>query len=287
MESLYSIITAASNKAYYGEDKKIQSEIDGHIHLFDSDENILELDKGLETKRLVGFIDIEPGKLDQYKNSVAMYDKFIKKSYDPNKHILLASALNIDDIKRIYNKYPNIIKGFGEIKCYDIFKGEKIGTKNTKLIKEVCKFSESVGNLPIYIHYSLSHSKYVDRLKTVLSRFPNTPIVLCHCGMLAKPEIYYTDYPEYTNDQIWYIVCELMNQYGNLWTDLTYVAADYFAESPFKIYNLNMDRVILGTDLNPVIYKNETRVKQEIEKYNILCEYVNNKENINKLFNIK
>lgn len=124
--------------------------VDGHIHLFDKDKSIYDFDY-TPLPKLVGFIDIEPLCIDKYKSVGSMYESFIKKYYNKNKHILLLSGTNIDDIKKVYNKYPKIYKGFGEIKCYDKYKGRDVGTKKISFIDEVCKFSESVGNLPIYI----------------------------------------------------------------------------------------------------------------------------------------
>lgn len=274
MNTLYNIIIGQ---------KDIQ--IDGHVHLFDFDENIInKIDDSFD--KIVGFVDIEPKNLNRYKDVSKMYDNFIHNYYN-NKHILLVSGTSIENIIDTYKKHPNIYKGFGEIKCYDYFKGEKIGLKNIKLIQDVCKFSSSVGNLPVYIHYSLTKNEYVKKLKRVLEKYPNIPIVLCHCGM-EESYNYLNNIIQYNNDDIYRIVVELMKQYPNLWVDLTYTAARFFVENVFLIYNLDLDRVIIGTDLNPVIFnKNENLINKYKGYYNILSRYCNNTENISKLFSIK
>lgn len=278
MDTLYNIII--NNKV-----------IDGHSHLFDSNCDISKNPIYDNIDKIVCFIDIEPrNNVDEYKDVSGAYDKFIKNSYDPAKHIPLVSGTTIENIIKTYNEHKNVYKGFGEIKCYDFFKGEKIGNKNIQLIKGVCEFSSTVGNLPIYIHYSLTKPEYVKKLKYILNRYPNIPIVLCHCGM----EEWYNranNITIYDNDSIFRIVVELMKQYSNLWVDITYTAANFFAESPFLLYNLDMDRVITGMDLNPVITGNKpdnVTTKMEICKgtFNRLNNMINNTKNIGNLFAI-
>lgn len=258
--------------------------IDGHIHLFDSDDNIVDKIEYTSFDKFIGFIDIEPKYMDKYKDVSNIYENFIKNHYDSNKHILLVSGTSIENIIDTYNKHPNIYKGFGELKCYDYFKGEKIGLKSTKLIKDVCEFSSKVGNLPVYIHFSLTKKEYVKRLKNILKIYPNVPIVLCHCGMEERYN-YINNIIHYDNDDIYKILIELMKQYSNLWVDLTFTAAKFFIEKPFLMYNLDRDRIIIGTDLNPIsINKNYTN--KNIGDYNILSVYCNNTGNIYKLFNL-
>lgn len=258
--------------------------IDGHIHLFDSDNDIADKVEYTSFDKFIGFIDIEPKYMDKYKDISNIYENFIKNHYDSNKHMLLVSGTSIENIIDTYNKHPNVYKGFGELKCYDYFKGEKIGLKSTKLIKEVCEFSSKVGNLPVYIHFSLTRKEYVKRLKHILKTYPNVPIVLCHCGMEERYN-YINNIIHYDNDDIYKILIELMKQYSNLWADLTFTAAKFFIEKPFLMYNLDRDRIIIGTDLNPIaIDKNYTN--KNIGDYNILSGYCNNTGNIYKLFNL-
>ena len=66
---------------------------------------------------------------------IDLYDEFINKCYDPYKHILLATGENSKDIISIYERYPNIIKGFGELKCYDSYKDIKLPYSDLEWIK--------------------------------------------------------------------------------------------------------------------------------------------------------
>lgn len=260
--------------------------IDGHIHLFDLDDNIVDEIKHTSFDKFIGFIDIEPKYMDKYKDVSNIYENFIKNQYNSDKHILLVSGTSIENIIDTYNKHPNIYKGFGEIKCYDYFKGEKIGIKSTKLIKDVCEFSSKVGNLPVYIHFSLTKKEYVKRLKYILKTYPNIPVVLCHCGM-EESYNYQNNIIHYDNDDIYRIVVELMKQYQNLWIDISFTAAKFFEEKPFLLYNLSVDRIILGTDINPfLISTDQDKSDKYIGYYNILSQYFNNTRNIMNIFNI-
>ena len=70
--------------------------------------------------------------------------------------------------------------------------------------------------------------------------------------------------------------------------DISYVATDYFVEHTFRLYNMDLDRVIIGTDLNLVLYKNnmETIIKYNVGKYNTLSINIDNTKNVNKLFKL-
>lgn len=255
--------------------------IDGHTHLFDKDKCIYDFNYTPMSK-VVGFIDIEPLYMDKYESVGKLYEKFIEEHYDKEKHILLLSGTNIDDIKKVYDKHPSIYKGFGEIKCYDKYGGRDINTKKISFIDEICRFSSSVGDLPIYIHYSLTDKKYVDRLCNLLNKYPNIPIILCHCGM----EVRYEDRYDYTNDDIYDIVVGLMRKYPNLWVDLTFTASSYFVKNIMKIFNMDKSRLILGTDINVFALKKESKnIDKYISNYNLLSKYIpESNENINRLF---
>ena len=97
-----------------------QNTIDGHIHLFDKDGCIVVPDMNC-----VGFCDIEPKYIDQYQNTIPYYDSFIKNNYK-DSIILLATSVDPSNMIEIHKKWPDIIKGFGEVKCYKEWKGVKL-----------------------------------------------------------------------------------------------------------------------------------------------------------------
>ena len=73
----------------------------------------------------------------------------------------------------------------------------------------------------------------------------NFPIVLCHCGM----------YDDCVNDLIHETLVELMNTYNNLYVDISYSAVDFYLNKPERLLEFDNKKVIIGTDINPVIYR--------------------------------
>lgn len=230
MKSLYTTILN-SNK------------VDGHIHLFDH-EGIIDNSLIDTSKRCVCFADISFKYIDKYKgdNMIGLYDEFINKFYDPSKHILLATGENANDIISIYKKYPNIIKGFGELKCYSEYIHGKLPYGNIDWIIPVLEYNRNIG-LPVYIHYNLKSLANLTNFSTLLKDYSNFPIVLCHCGMFDD-----CDY-EFIHEKL----VDLMNSHNNLYVDISYSAVDFYLNRPDKLLQFDINRVIIGTDINSVI----------------------------------
>ena len=216
--------------------------IDGHIHLFDHD-GIIDSSLIDTSKRCVCFADISFRYIDRYKEAglIDIYDEFINKSYDPSKHILLATGENAKDIIAIHKRYPDKIKGFGELKCYSEYMHGKLPYGNFDWIRPVLDYNKDLG-LPVYIHYNLEDLKRVADLTHLLKEY-NFPIVLCHCGM----------YDGCDNDLIHETLIDLMNSYNNLYVDISYTAVDYYLNNLNKLLQLDNKKVIIGTDINCVI----------------------------------
>lgn len=214
---------------------------DGHIHLFNHKETI---DNPFIVAKNVTFMDIE---LDKKVNPVEVYANFIENIYKSKKHILLATATDIKDIKAIYDKHKRIIKGFGELKCYDMYRGEKVPYKKISFVNRVCKFSKDCGNLPVYVHWDINNEKDLKHIENTISTYSSVPIVLCHCGMSSENE----DTRMYAYSQ----VCQLMKRYPNLWVDISYTSARVFANNLMLMDQLDLDRTIIGSDVNYRLYE--------------------------------
>lgn len=216
--------------------------VDGHIHLFDH-EGIINQDLIDSSKRCVCFSDISFRYIDEYKGDkmLMLYDDFINNYYDPTKHILLATGENAEDIISIYNKYPNIIKGFGELKCYSEYMHGRLPYGNVEWIKPVLEFNRSL-KLPVYIHYNLENLERTVSFANLLKEY-DFPIVLCHCGMFDE-----CDY-----DLIHDTLIDLMKSRDNLYVDISYTAVDYYLNNVEKLLEFDNKRVIIGTDINFVI----------------------------------
>ena len=245
-------------------------EIDGHIHLFNKD----KVSKTIESAPLsVGFIDIEPKFIESYQSTMSYYDNYISNHYDESKTILLASSTNADEMIEMHKKWPNIIKGFGEIKCYAEWKGKELNLDKLSKYWPVFKYA-SENDLPIYIHFSLYDINRVKRLTSLLKRYPKVKVVLCHCGM-----------DEFTEDKefAFYSVLNLMDRFSNLYTDISYTALDYFSTCPMKLLKFKSDRILTGTDLNQI---SEDKKEENVSKINKVLPYFDNTFNIKKLFNL-
>ena len=211
--------------------------VDSHVHLFNYTEPIkypFDFDK------CIGFMDIE---YDVDGDAVKAYDDFVKNHYDESKHILLATAKTPEEIEKIYNNHQGIIMGFGELKLYDTYQDKKVPYKKISILRSVCELSSKNGGLPIFVHWEFTDDKSVRYFENVLKSYPNIPIFLCHCGMNGQ------------NDDFAYGHCQrLHHAYSNLILDISYKALDYFEKCPLKLYNLVLDRMTVGSDLNNKIF---------------------------------
>lgn len=251
---------------------------DAHIHLFDHENTIFDIYTP-KTKYLIGFADIDLNDINKYNGKMLdLYKNYIDKYYNDNQ-ILLATAMNVEEIISIYEAFPNIIKGFGELKMYNSYMGKDLPYKKISFLKKlcsyICKFNLST---PIYIHYSLTNDKDVQMIGNILKAYPNVKIVLCHCGMKKNNN----------NDFSYYSVINLMEKYSNLYVDISCVGLYYFSKNPYKITNLDTNRVLLGTDFNIKYFEHENDVTMKDEEiYNnilVLNKFVNSDHNVKKLF---
>lgn len=245
-----------------------ENNIDGHIHLFDKDGCIFRPIPD-STKKYVGFIDIEPKYITHYQSCMNYYEDYIENHLNDNI-ILLASSTTPQEMIDMHKKWGNWIKGFGEIKCYNERKGEELKLDRLSEYWGVCKYAGE-HNLPIYIHFSLYDKATEKRFINLLKKFPQTTFVLCHCGMDENTD----------NDFCYQRVCKLMKEFGNLWVDVTWKAFDYFHSNPLKLNQLDLSRVILGSDQNK-----KSKEMGKIIKFNDLSCYINSDRNIKRLFNI-
>lgn len=252
--------------------------IDGHRHVFSH--------RGINTMTFgdgcIGFMDIEYDCLDQYKDIPAMYNSYIRDYIKGTKDLaqrrtkLLATALTIDDIKKIYNDHLDTIVGFGELKLYDNFKGKDLKFKRISFARDVCKFSQQVGCLPVYIHYELTEDKEVKAFDKLLTDFPDVPIVLCHLGM-----------NEHNQQYAWGAAKKLAWEHGNCWLDISWDAAHWLATNPMLITQLPVDRIFWGSDTSPRLKAHGFISASFDEIYgwrNSFMSYLDSDKNIKRLF---
>lgn len=258
---------------------------DGHIHLFNH-EGILQSKIPTTFTHLVGFMDVVFSELDNYKTTsqvVGYYKNFIEENKIKQDVTLLATGTTAKQALDVYKKFPNIIKGFGEFKCYDEYTNSKTGEVeklpfgNLDWIRPVFEFDLPL-RLPIYIHWDLKTDKKFDGLDNLLSDFSTIPVVLCHCGMCKKGD----------NEKVWERVISLMEKHTNLWVDISYTAFNFFLENPMRITMLP-NRVFLGSDINQSLRKLQGKigVENEYSKFKQLTPYIPySTNNIKSLFRL-
>lgn len=240
--------------------------IDGHFHSFN---HKVEIDLVSGYGKAVTFMDLEYDKKNL--TPIKSYDRFIENKYNSYKHILLATGTNIDEIKEIYNKHKDKIRGFGELKCYDKYLGVSVPYKKISFVNQVCRFSKSVGCLPVYVHWEINNESDLKHFERTLNIYNDVPIVLCHCGMNDENQAY-----AYTQ------VCQLMRTHQNLWVDLTYTASNFFSNNVMLLDTLDKNRIILGSDVNIKIFGKKHDTEEELNLIKSQQETIENYLGCNK-----
>lgn len=242
-------------------------QLDGHLHVFDS-EGVLN--RAPLTSYAVGFMDFDLK--NPPKDIIGLYKKNMKKC--PWVKYWLLTGPDYESIESAF-KELNCFSGFGELKLYDRLGDEMVGKKDISLLRKVVKLSESAGNLPVYVHYSLEEDRDAKALKKVLETYPNTPVVLCHCGMNSR-----------VHEGAWERLLGLLENHKNLWVDLSWEASRWLLQRPILISQLPGDRVFWGSDDSP--YRQRKRDPEYADKHIqdsiTLTKYINNDFNIKKLF---
>ena len=246
--------------------------IDAHVHLFNHIEFIPSQD---EYDMCVGFGDIE---FDTDMPLSTMYNKFMKEL--PDNVIPLCTGRNIEEITKIYNKYPKKFKGFGEIKLYSKYQDNDVNFKKISFLRDVCRLSKENGNKPIYFHWNVESNKDIIKIVKVIKDFPSIPFIWCHCGMWEGGDL----------DFIFSQIRQVAMENSNLWLDISYDALKYFINGHiFKITQLPLDRVVIGSDLNMKSFGPNHSQKEITEIYNnmkSLRQFVNSDLNVKKLFGV-
>lgn len=258
--------------------------VDGHIHLFDSSGDIFQYYTPI-TKTLVGFEHIDFNHLDEYTGGqiVDHYEKFLNNTTKIDYNILLlATGLSFEEIKEIYKMGGDKIKGFGEIVCYDNYDDKYLGFKNIDLIEQICQYDNMLEHpLPIYIHYSLNDIYDRNTIDGLLTKYPDIPIELCHCGAPNKHE-----YPTRDLEQAVNYFIELQQKHPNLWTDISDGAGVYFKENPDNVYLLDIYRTLISTDITPSHFRENRPYEQALDRIKKLTKIIPNKQNIDRLFQL-
>lgn len=252
----------------------LQNNTDAHIHLFDHTGVISNFNE-LKDSKHIGFMDIDLLHVEKYEleDVIKYYDNFIKNYYNDNI-TLLATGKDSRTMIELYKKYPDKIKGFGEIKCYSRYMNHKLPYGNLQWFKELCEFNRT-HKLPIFIHWYVYSKSRKNELDELLNEYPEIPFVLCHCGM--SPFRNYKKQFEY--------VTELLLKHNNLYVDISYKPTNFFLENPEYAYSLR-NKCIIGTDINNKSIKHNS-YKEYVDMFNQLSLLeLNCETTLKKIFNI-
>ena len=251
--------------------------IDGHIHLFDDRKNVSM------NKKCIGFADVFFDRPANFSglNMVDLYSNYINNFMTPSI-TLLATGIDANTVIEVHKKFPDIIKGFGELKCYDTYHSFDVRKGNLDWIRPILDYN--IFDLPVYIHYDMRHSR-LEELDKLLEDYPTIPIVLCHCGMVMDKGGYADD-----SKEIFEMVKDEMLKKNNLWVDLSWAAGNYFTEHKRELEKLPHDRIFVGTDYNPQCEVSRTTSDTYLtHMYSNACELaglVDSDKNIKTLFNL-
>lgn len=249
--------------------------VDGHVHVFDHRGSIERLPF---TKQCIGFADIDLSQPDKYTDMVSLYKKYI----DMPGVIWMATGLDIDSIKAVYEAFPDKIHGFGELKLYDDMRKTDKNRKSTRFLRSVCKFSAEHGNLPVYVHFELNGPEDVIKFKSVAEAYPNVPLVLCHMGM-----------NRFNHEFAYHAARELAILHTNIYLDLSWSGAKYLASNELSINQLPEGKCFWGSDYSPELMK--LIDKQKAEDFNkdelnkeffVINKYIDSDQVLMRLFRI-
>lgn len=260
---------------------------DSHIHLFDHQQNIFDKYEPKSIfKKFVGFIGVDFNNVDKYgtKDIVSYYDNFISDNQNYNV-ILLAGGIDANAIIQTYESHKDIIKGFGELLCYDRYDDIELSFKNIDWVEKV--FEYNTNNLPVFIHYSLTSDEHYDAIDGLISKYCNTPVVLCHCGL---PSIHEGNYKKDYNT-IFNRFLKLQMKHQNVYTDVCDSAFTYLRKNPNELFKLDMSRTMIGTDITPNHFEGSAdevakRLRKSLSKFKKWYKYIDNEAVIKRLFNI-
>ena len=131
----------------------------------------------------------------------------------------------IKHIERMYQLYPNVWSGIGEILLrhddLTLLTSGDIPRINNKALYPIFEFADAYG-LPISVHNNISTTwiadrpKYLHELEEVLREFPRVKMIFCHCGISRR--VYAPFYKK--------MIERLLLQYPGLHIDYSWIIFD-------------------------------------------------------------
>jgi len=191
--------------------------------------------------------------------------------------------LAIRDIKHLYNQYPDLWSGIGEILLrhddLTAFTYGDAARANHKALWPVYQFAAE-HDLPVLLHHNVTsvskndHPVYLYELEEALRSFPRTRFILAHCGISRRVNV-----PFYYK-----MVKRLLDQYPLLVVDYSWIIFDVIIcpngvpeEDWIELSEEYSDRICLGSDL---VTKFE-RLGPELQRYDVFLDKLSEKARAN------
>jgi len=188
----------------------------------------------------------------------------------------------ISHVERIYEKYPKMWRGIGEVMCRhddltSLLQDKECPTPNHSAMDAIYEFCIEK-DLPILIHHNADKVNdedityaYVHEVKEVLEKFPTLKFVWVHCGVSRR--VHEENHHE--------MIDQLMSEHKNLRVDISWVVwEEVICENgvPKQVWidliQKHNERVMIGSDQvgQFINTTGENLLKGEIVKYYVLLD---------------
>jgi Amidohydrolase len=201
-----------------------------------------------------------------------------------------ADMYAVDHIKRVLQTFPGVFSGIGEFSIHKEFVSAKIAGQTASLLNpaldKILNFAAEVG-LVVIIHNDMdvpfakegSQPVYLDQMKALLRRHPNTTIIWAHTGLgrVVRPiKNHAAHLAEILSDPA------LPNVYFDIsWDEVTkyIVATPESTQISAELMNRYPDRFLFGTDeVAPLNQQQYLRIYYEYKSlWNLLSDTTSEK----------
>lgn len=242
---------------------------DSHANLFGN--NILKDYPAIDTDSSIAMINSDIKHKD--KSLFEYFETYCKLHKNGP---VAANGKDIEEICKVIKAYPKRTLCIGEIKCYKHYIGHTSGEQTYDDFKLAFDISANplTKDLPLFVHIDLVNDNAVEGLESLLKCNDKRKVVLCHIGINGL------DNP----DDAFKRAVDLQHKYQNLWFELSWHALKYIDKDSRKLFQVDTDRLVLGTDLTA--YDAGEEVDRTMYLFDYWNKRLNQKTNIKKLLNI-
>lgn len=239
---------------------------DSHANLFGN--NVLKDYPAIDIDSSIAMINSDIKHKD--KSLFEYFESYCKLN---KKGPIAANGRDIEEICKVVKSYPDRAKCIGEIKCYKHYIGHTSGEQTYDDFKLAFDISANplTKDLPIFVHIDLANNSAAEGLDTLLKCNNKRKVVLCHMGINALD----------SHTEAFKRAIDLQHKYQNLWFELSWHAFKFIDVDARKLFQVDTDRLILGTDLTA--YDSKSDIDRTIGYFDYWNQRLNNRTNIKRL----